>query len=270
MFNKLFITLIMFITITALGSCYDDTGGDCEEAPYSCDESAPSSGGLNFNVTIDADNPSVVIDLRTGDDFDSGDTVELITLNSTSGSREGMPNGEYSAMVRYTVNYDGKTYTVEAVDGVDLDYSSDDYCDGITCYEEGRETLELEFDRDAFIATLKGTGKECFIATAAYGSGDAWQVVYLRSFRDRVLSKSAAGRFFIREYYAHSPAAADFISGRPALKITVSGMLSAMIYAMMHPYLFAALFFVFIAIVILPVYVIKVHGRRKLTLPGAC
>ena len=247
-------------------SCYDDTGEDCEEAPLSCAQFPQSNGTLNFNVTYDADVDLVNIILRTGDDYDTG-TVYGTYTDAVS---QNVPNGNYSAMATYIVSYNGKTYTIEAIDGVDLDYSSDDYCGGVTCYTAGSETFELEFDRDAFIAKLEGTTKECFIATAAYGSGSAWQVEYLRSFRDRVLNRSATGRFFIREYYAHSPAAADFIAGRPALKYTVSGMLSAAIYAMMHPYIFSASFFAFIAAVTLSVYGIKSRRRRKLNLPEAC
>lgn len=263
-FAGFIIPVIMFMVI----SCYDDTDDECDEAPASCVTSAPSSGTLNFNVTIDSDNPTVTIYLRSGSDYDTGSDVDTIITSATSNFGT-YPTGEYSAMVTYTVVYKGTTYTVEAVDGVDLSYSSDDYCDGITCYEEGSETFELEFDRDAFIAKLKGSGKECFIATAAYGSGDAWQVEYLRSFRDRVLRKHAAGRFFIRQYYAYSPAAAEFISGRPAFGYTVSVMLTAMIYAMMHPYIFAASCMAFISAVLL-VYALAIQRRRKNNLPRAC
>lgn len=45
----------------------------------------------------------------------------------------------------------------------------------------------------------------CYIATAVYGSYDCPQVWTLRRFRDEVLAKSAAGRLFVRIYYAVSP-----------------------------------------------------------------
>lgn len=268
---RFFKLITILITVLVLSSCYDDTEEECDDAPLSCDEIRPVSGTLHFNLTIDADNPSVVIDLREGDDFDTGTpVVPAIPPLSTTSYSDTFANGDYSARVIYTVEYRGNTYTVEVIDGVDLSYESDDYCDGITCYEEGSETLELEFDRDAFIAELEGSGKECFIATAAYGSGDAWQVGYLRSFRDRVLKKSAAGRFFIREYYAHSPAAAGFISGRPALKYTVSGILTVLIYAMMHPYIFFAALFALAAVLMLSVYAIKSGLSINSDSDGAC
>lgn len=45
----------------------------------------------------------------------------------------------------------------------------------------------------------------CYVATAVYGSYDCPEVWVLRRFRDFKLAKSAAGRGFIRAYYAISP-----------------------------------------------------------------
>lgn len=56
-------------------------------------------------------------------------------------------------------------------------------------------------------ATAEDKGA-CYIATAVYGSYDAPQVRVLRAFRDDTLAGSAAGRAFVRLYYAVSPAAA--------------------------------------------------------------
>ncbi len=50
-----------------------------------------------------------------------------------------------------------------------------------------------------------GSDSGCYIATMAYGSYDAPQVLILRQFRDRFLQKFGAGRSFISWYYANSP-----------------------------------------------------------------
>jgi uncharacterized membrane protein YgcG len=50
-----------------------------------------------------------------------------------------------------------------------------------------------------------GSSSGCYIATMVYGSYDAPQVMVLRKFRDEKLSRTAAGRSFIRWYYGWSP-----------------------------------------------------------------
>ncbi len=51
----------------------------------------------------------------------------------------------------------------------------------------------------------------CFIATAAYGTPMAQEVITLYNFRDMVLIKSEAGRQFVSFYYWFSPAISRFI-----------------------------------------------------------
>jgi len=64
-------------------------------------------------------------------------------------------------------------------------------------------------------------GEECFIATAAYGTSAAEEIDVLRSFRDRVLLMSPAGRDYIGFYYAASPPIADFIARHEVLRMLV-------------------------------------------------
>lgn len=45
----------------------------------------------------------------------------------------------------------------------------------------------------------------CYIATCVYGTYDCPEVLTLRHFRDNTLKNFAAGRVFIRVYYALSP-----------------------------------------------------------------
>lgn len=70
----------------------------------------------------------------------------------------------------------------------------------------------------------------CFIATAAYGSYSAAQVKTLRDFRDRYLLTNTPGRAFVRWYYAHSPAAAQYLNHHPALKPVVRGLLLPFVF----------------------------------------
>jgi hypothetical protein len=61
----------------------------------------------------------------------------------------------------------------------------------------------------------------CFIATAAYGSPYAHEVVYLRHFRDTVLLSYRYGRSFVSIYELLSPRLAAYISVRPWLRFIV-------------------------------------------------
>jgi len=58
----------------------------------------------------------------------------------------------------------------------------------------------------------------CFIATAVYGDPQAWQVCFLREFRDTALVHNSCGLVFLRVYYKIGPICAYFVSCSALLK----------------------------------------------------
>ena len=75
-----------------------------------------------------------------------------------------------------------------------------------------------------------GGGGGCFIATAAYGSYDFYDVMILRLFRDQYLLTNKFGRAFVRFYYRHSPRIAHFIEKNEGLKRIVRTVLKPFVF----------------------------------------
>jgi hypothetical protein len=80
---------------------------------------------------------------------------------------------------------------------------------------------ELKEEQELGASIIESFMDECFIATAAYGTPSAEEIDVLRDFRDRVLTRSDAGRDLIGFYYAASPPLAGFISRHELLRVFV-------------------------------------------------
>jgi len=70
---------------------------------------------------------------------------------------------------------------------------------------------------------------KCFIATAAYGTGMASEVRYLRALRDEYLLTNAPGRLFVMFYYSVSPPIADFLRRHDTLRAGVRAVLEPLV-----------------------------------------
>ncbi len=76
----------------------------------------------------------------------------------------------------------------------------------------------------------EGGGGGCFIATAAYGSRMAKEVVVLKNFRDNVLLQTSVGRSFVKFYYEFSAPLADYIGEHEISRTAVRFALMPVIY----------------------------------------
>lgn len=107
-------------------------------------------------------------------------------------------------------------------------------------------------------SSASGSGSEgCFIATAAYGSHLASEVVVLRGFRDRYLLTSGLGRTFVDWYYRCSPPVAAFIKEHESLRSAVRWGLMPLVYAVKYPGMALAL------IVLVPFALVPRRRRRR-------
>ena len=84
------------------------------------------------------------------------------------------------------------------------------------------------FDLQA-VAVLNTENTGCFIATAAYGSSLSGKIRLLRSFRERILVKSALGQAMVKYYYGHAQPWADWIGRHEAVRSLVRVLLAPVI-----------------------------------------
>lgn len=80
------------------------------------------------------------------------------------------------------------------------DSGSQDSADGSNASSDGSNASS-----DGSDSSSDGSNSGCFIATMAYGSYSAPEVITFRAFRDQVLVNYKIGRKFIHWYYSYSP-----------------------------------------------------------------
>lgn len=130
-----------FVLISLLAGCTSEVK-DCYTYDYSdCNTIEPQSGTMVIKLTINDENPNVIVQVFKGD-FDSPDRVLMKTDTLDDELwRVDLPTGRfYSVAAWYKVN--GKTLV--AIDGDELKIKANVVCDS-TCYEvkDGHADVKL-------------------------------------------------------------------------------------------------------------------------------
>jgi hypothetical protein len=117
---------------------------------------------------------------------------------------------------------EGFTVTLEFIDG---ERGDDDLAFNGTVIDQGGPGVTAAGDGGG-VGDAEVKGKDCFIATAAFGSNQAPYVRILREFRNRFLLTHKAGRFLVDMYYRSSPPLAKWLekhdSARTAVRILLT------------------------------------------------
>jgi len=193
-------------TATTLAAGTSDTTPP--SAPTNLQAAATSDIRIGLTWTASTDNVGV-----SGYKVYRGDT-EIATVSTTAYSDGGLtPSTTYA-------------YTVKAVDGAGNVSAASDPAT-MTTLAPG--TVPGDGGGGG------GGGGGCFIATAAYGSYMADDVMVLRRFRDDYLLTSAAGQAFVNLYYTLSPPVANFIARHETLRTATRAALSPLVYSIKYP-----------------------------------
>jgi hypothetical protein len=162
-----------------------------------------------------------------GDDGTAGSAAGY-EVRARAGSPITADNFLDSMPVSSTVSYDSAGQPSITITGL---LPETDYSIGVRAYDNC-------FNRSP-IATLQITTLDrevgevdwCFIATAAYGSRMANDVVSLRQFRDALLSTSVLGQLAVSTYYTFGPAVSGVVGESDLLRATARALLSPVVRA---------------------------------------
>ena len=125
--------------------------------------------------------------------------------------------------------------TSTSEDGVSIAMASSNSQTGLSVSFNGPAPIPTPLPQNSSSSEGGGGSGGCFVATAAYGSYLAPEVLLLREFRDRHLMGNRLGAALVSYYYWISPPLADYIGKNKSARAITRVVLTPLIYGVKYP-----------------------------------
>jgi hypothetical protein len=224
----------------------DGLDGTVRPPDITIDADVPGSGAQRLFTTVDADGTwraKVTYEIEM-DDLPPDAPADGEVLDVTSGTarvafREPGDDGTIGAVAGYELRYRAGTMiteenfldsspaavTILPEDGGILQEAEltgllpqTRYYIGVRAYDNCKNYGPLAVIEATTTERETGEVDACFVATAAYGSLMANDVVMLRDARDRLLRSNVAGELLVEAYYTFGPALAGIVGESDELR----------------------------------------------------
>jgi len=238
-------------------------------------ESAPHELGANYILFLPPDNNDnlLTIEFDGEDSINFGAMIVKVRSDGTGFEREEISLDPLRRSGCLSIEGFGTTYSeIFLVPAVLIDPGLDGSASyayrsdiGSVCGNTPDLHLTQSESRETASPINRG-GSRCFIATAAFGSGESPYVKILREFRDRYLMPYSAGMRLVDLYYSISPTIADFIEDHPtAAFLTRAALLPVVGISFLLIRTTPAEKLIFVITIVVSTFIIRSFLSRKLT-----